>query len=118
MLGGVGGENNSSSSTTSMSFTSLPLEVIEQIVACVSDIDEEEKKEEEEEDQYSDASRARSLEALSCVNRMLHNICLPVIWQVSCAHCRFLLGITSSHAWARIWISKEQTTDIFMASFA
>jgi hypothetical protein len=52
------------------SFGSLPLEIIDWIIACAAD-----------------ESDWQSVKALSCVNRRLREMCLPVLWEVSFRLC-------------------------------
>jgi hypothetical protein len=54
-----------------MTFTALPLEIVERIIALSTTSDEEVNEEEE-----------RSVGALSCANRRLREMCGPVRWRV------------------------------------
>jgi hypothetical protein len=62
--------------------TSLPPEVLERIVTCASEDDDEEDTYEQIESEEEEFE-GRSVHALSSVNRLLQQICLPVIWRVS-----------------------------------
>jgi hypothetical protein len=64
-------------------FTSLPLEIITLIIACV--YEGEDKRGSDYWHYYflGVDTRPQSVDMLSCVNRRLREMCLPVIWQVS-----------------------------------
>jgi hypothetical protein len=69
-------------------FASLPLEIIHQIVFCVCEEGEEQREWQKEEEHHLGlegmaVDRLRSLDALSCVNRTLRGMCLPLILQAS-----------------------------------
>jgi hypothetical protein len=63
-------------------FTSLPLEIIMWIITCVHE-GEDKRKTDYMHSFFKLDTRPRSMNMLSCVNRRLWEMCLPLLWQVS-----------------------------------